>query len=68
MIIVEIPYIVFTDHVFDVLKDECLFVVSDPDLDGMNMWPAITNNQVSPREEMVYNVVDKKDDVHGAIR
>ena len=42
--------------------------VDDTDLDGMNVWNAISNNKSSPRQSFVYNLVYKGETVSGAIR
>lgn len=40
----------------------------DPNMDGVNVWPAITTNSDSPRTEFVYNLEYYQGNLIGAIR
>ena len=42
--------------------------VDDTDLDGMNVWDAISNNKSSPRQSFVYNLLLTDGTLSGAIR
>lgn len=42
--------------------------IPDQDMDGINLWPAITKNRDSPRKEVVYNLIKTETELRGAIR
>ncbi|XP_065843285.1 arylsulfatase J-like [Oscarella lobularis] len=42
--------------------------VDDTDLDGMNVWDAISNNKSSPRQSFVYNLLLIDETLSGGIR
>ena len=40
------------------LKIFHFFLCKDPEMDGMNLWPAISTGGTSPRTELILNLDD----------
>ena len=45
-----------------------ILLILDADIDGINMWSAITQNLKSPRQNFFYNIIENNEGLSSAYR